>query len=366
MDIKTIKLVVPELIKLGQVPIFVGHRGMGKTEVMGQIAKAMGGDLHTWRLGQMSDPGDIIGLAQPTGQGTVKFMPPDHLPKNGRGIIFLDELNRAPKDLLQAMFEFVERGSFVSYKKPEGFGIVAACNPDQAGYTLETALEFDDAFADRMIFIKFEPSTDDWIAYGRQQEFDPSVLAYIAEHPQDLDGEIEPISLDFIKPSRRSWTRLSIIKKALGMSFPEHVLLEIMSGICGIPLSIKFMKYAKDFEKNIKPEQILNNYPSFKESVIASAESRHDLINASNGELLDFLRNAESISEQQVNNLLSYLIDIPKDMAWDLFAKINPSQFKCFSKDANKKAYATLFDNSTLVEKLSKEFFAENKSIAIK
>ena len=353
MNIATIKKLVPELIQLGQVPIFVGHRGMGKTEVMAQISESLGGELHTWRLGQMSDPGDIIGLAQPTDKGTVKFMPPDHLPQSGKGLIFLDELNRAPKDLLQAMFEFVERGSFISYKKPEGFGIVAACNPDQAGYTLETAIEFDQAFADRMIFIKFEPTVGDWTAYGQSKEFDPAVLAYISEHPQDLDGEVEPISLDFIKPSRRSWERLSKIKKALSEKFSENTILEVFSGICGAPLAIKFMKFAKDFETNIKPDQILNDYKSYKKVVLKTSETRHDLINASNEDLLRFLDHADPLSLEQARNLKEYLLDIPKDMSWSLLMQLGGSNFQCFS---DPEVYRSIFQAEDFAEQIRNHF----------
>lgn len=353
MDIKTIKQLVPELLKLGQVPIFVGHRGMGKTEVMGQIAKSMGGDLHAWRLGQMSDPGDIIGIAQPTDRGTVKFMPPDHLPTEGSGIIFLDEINRAPKDLLQAMFEFVEKGSFISYTKPEGFGVVAACNPDQAGYTLETAVEFDQAFADRMIFIKFEPTTSDWISYGKAKDFDPSVLAYISEHPQDLDGEIESINLDFIKPSRRSWERLSKIKKALSETFDENTLLEVYSGICGAPLAIKFAKFAKDFETNVKPEQVLNSYKSVKAVIKKSSEDRHDMINATNEELLTKIYGMNKISERQLSNLKEFLLDIPRDMSWNFILKVGSDCPKCLEK---KPAFDMFFEDEEFITTMRQHF----------
>lgn len=321
MKISDIKKVVPMLLEAGQVPCLVGHAGDGKTTVVEQIAKSMNGDIVTWRLGQTSDVGDIKGMPNLNENKQVtEFFPPAHLPKDGKGIIFLDEINRSHEDIIQCMFEFVERGRFESYKKPEGWGIVAACNPATAEYLTNKAFQ-EKALLDRMVFITFEPTPQEWLEYAKEAGFAPTTIAYYTENPQDLDGDREDINLNFIEPSRRSAERLSILD-GLYEQVGHGVFTELAMGIIGPERGVKYARFKQESEKTWKPSEILNQFDKLKSTVSEKANHRTDLVHRTNNDLISYLETTTKLSDQQVDNLIEYIKTLPSDLAGGLFWKI--------------------------------------------
>ena len=102
MKISDITRSVDYLFKANITPLLVGYHGIGKTSVVEQIAKRRNANLVVIRLGQMSDPGDLIGLAdfvrnQEGRAVNTVFAAPEFLPTKDTGvetIIFFDEINR--------------------------------------------------------------------------------------------------------------------------------------------------------------------------------------------------------------------------------------------------------------------------------
>ncbi len=75
--------------------MLTGRHGVGKSEVLTEFFAQKGMRVVSLFLGQMSDPGDLIGLPDRSGEVTV-FRPPYWFPVDGQPIVlFLDELNRA-------------------------------------------------------------------------------------------------------------------------------------------------------------------------------------------------------------------------------------------------------------------------------
>ena len=82
------------LISLRQ-PVFIwGAPGVGKSQVVAQIADELGLKLTDLRA-VLLDPVDLRGLPS-LGDGVAHWCPPSFLPSDGEGILFLDELNAAP------------------------------------------------------------------------------------------------------------------------------------------------------------------------------------------------------------------------------------------------------------------------------
>ena len=76
--------------------MLVGNHGIGKSEILTEYFSRKGMKVVPLFLGQMSDPGDLIGIPnRNTETGKTEFMPPYWLPLDGKPIVlFLDELNR--------------------------------------------------------------------------------------------------------------------------------------------------------------------------------------------------------------------------------------------------------------------------------
>ena len=79
-------------------------------------------------LGQMSDPGDLIGIPNRNeATGKTEFMPPWWFPLDGKPIVlFLDELNRARPEVLQTIMDLALNRTLAGRKLPEGSRIISA------------------------------------------------------------------------------------------------------------------------------------------------------------------------------------------------------------------------------------------------
>lgn len=87
--------------------MLVGNHGIGKSEILTEYFSRKGMKVVPLFLGQMSDPGDLIGIPnRNTETGKTEFMPPYWFPLDGKPIVlFLDELNRARPEVLQTIMK---------------------------------------------------------------------------------------------------------------------------------------------------------------------------------------------------------------------------------------------------------------------
>ena len=83
--------------------MLAGKHGIGKSKIITDFFEAKGQKVVTLFLGQMSDPGDLIGLPnKDEATGKTVFMPPYWFPTDGQPVVlFLDELNRARPEILK-------------------------------------------------------------------------------------------------------------------------------------------------------------------------------------------------------------------------------------------------------------------------
>ena len=84
-----------------------GKHGIGKSKIITDHFSAKGQKVVTLFLGQMSDPGDLIGLPNKDEKtGKTVFMPPYWFPTDNQPVVlFLDELNRARPEILQTIMD---------------------------------------------------------------------------------------------------------------------------------------------------------------------------------------------------------------------------------------------------------------------
>lgn len=111
-----------------------GAPGIGKTAALTQLAAGLGLPLTTV-IASVHEPSDFSGLpvigADPAVQG-VPLAPPDwavRLVRQGRGLLFLDELSTAPPAVQAALLRLVLERRVGSLQLPPGVRIVAAANP---------------------------------------------------------------------------------------------------------------------------------------------------------------------------------------------------------------------------------------------
>lgn len=178
-------------------------------------------------------------------------------PRLENGILFLDELNRAQDDVLQAVFQLVLDRAVGSYVLPPGWSVVVAGNYME-GYVVNG---FDDpAFLDRFCHIKLSPgeaTANEWASWMVNEYGDDAekVIQFALQNMKHLDGEPKG-ELGFqITPSRRSWSAVTrVLAACRELQVDEIVKLEVISGLIGTDLAISFC----NFDCPIQPLEVLN------------------------------------------------------------------------------------------------------------
>lgn len=179
-------------------PYIVGHTGIGKTQAPYQLAKELGYDgVINIRVGQMADSGDLTGIPcltefnphkfekmyaraiedikegklpegadfQSTAKTTTEFATPYFLPREGKYILYFDELNRSTDEIKQSLFQIVLERCMNTYKLPENTRLLASGNPPTDDYEVNT---FDAALTDRFCFLIQDFDYDEWFAYSKE------------------------------------------------------------------------------------------------------------------------------------------------------------------------------------------------------
>ncbi|MCJ7766704.1 MAG: MoxR family ATPase, partial [Thiovulaceae bacterium] len=107
MRSKEITSSVTSMIK-AQIPTFLwGPPGIGKSSIIKQIAKANAYAFIDLRLSLM-DPTDLKGIPFYDKElHQALWAPPSFLPREGQGILFLDELNSAPPAVQASAYQLI-------------------------------------------------------------------------------------------------------------------------------------------------------------------------------------------------------------------------------------------------------------------
>ncbi len=232
--------------------MLVGKHGIGKSRILEDYFASKNARVVTLFLGQMSDPGDLIGLPEKnTKTGKTDFMLPYWFPTDGKPVVlFLDELNRARPEVLQTIMDLTLNRKLAGKTLPEGSRIISAVNNGNE-YQLT---DLDPALVSRFNIYEFNPSVEDWLNWASSSGIDSRIINFITENPEFLDStdlEQETENLERT-PDRRSWERTSQIIK----NFAELGELQkpIVSGIIGNRATVSFFRFVME-----------HNYPSAKE-----------------------------------------------------------------------------------------------------
>lgn len=339
MFINTYKEALPYLIKAGITPMLVGNHGVGKSQANAQIVKDNDWYIVDLRLGTQ-EPADLIGLGDfgldENGKKiSTEFMPPKWLTDliqfckenpEKKAILFLDEINRARRDVLQAVFQLVLDKKLHTVELPENAHVVAAMNPNNDGYIVSDIS--DKAFLDRFCHIKLTPSTAEWFKYAEKKSFKPELISFLKDQPELLqDGTLTDISLDDIKPSRRSW---EAIHKLLEVETPAHLLRELVFGLVGVTAGQAFITSLKDTDKPINGEEIIKNFGKHKDKLTEYSDSktggRIQLVKHTCDSLHAYLENRNCLEEKderelkdkESKNLMKFLKLVPLEYSFNL------------------------------------------------
>lgn len=225
-----------------KIPTFLwGAPGIGKSSIIKQIAKDADIECIDLRLSLM-DPTDLKGIPFYDKEAhQALWAPPSFLPREGRGILFLDELNSAAPAVQASAYQLILDRKVGEYILPEGWAIVAAGNREGdrgVVYRLPSPL------ANRFVHIEMEVNVSDWRDWGLKSQIDARILAYIGFKNSALFG-FDPLKNERSFATPRSW---EAVHKILQSPLPSNLLLEAISGAVGEESAVNFLGFSKIME----------------------------------------------------------------------------------------------------------------------
>ena len=231
--------------------LLMGPPGIGKTQIMEQIARECGIGLvaytitHHTRQSAIGLPfisekeynGKMYSVTEYTMSEIIASVY-DKMEQTGlkEGILFIDEINCVSETLAPTMLQFLQCKTFGNQKVPEGWIIVAAGNPPEYNKSVR---DFDVVTLDRIKKIDVQENYEVWKEYAYQAEIHPAVMSYLDMKRENF-YRIETTVDGKVFATARGWEDLSQLLKVyeeIGQKADREVVHQY----------IQHWKIAKDF-----------------------------------------------------------------------------------------------------------------------
>lgn len=248
MQPKGIKQVLKYQLEHGSNPdkefgsIFLwGPPGIGKSRIVEDTAKELGVGCIDFRL-ILCDPTDLRGLPIPfkdatTGKDRVMWVPPDELPRSGRGFLFFDDFPTAPPLVQGSAYQIAIRPHQLGpYQLPTEWVIIAAGNRVE---DRSLAHRIPMALANRFHHYELDVNSDDWTDWALRNAINPNIIAFLKWRPKLLFA-FDAQTSENAFPTPRSW---EAAHRAIGL--PKSVLAETLEGTVGKGATAEFMAFLK-------------------------------------------------------------------------------------------------------------------------
>ena len=316
MSIKTFLNVASRLPKETSV-LLRGPHGIGKSQVVRKVAQFFKLPVTDRRLSQMTE-GDMVGLPSTDGEVT-RFNPPDWFKAacDKPVCLFLDEINRATPEVMQAAFQIVLDRELNGWRLHPETRVYAAVN-NSAAYTVN---EMDPALLDRFWTIDLTPSVEDWTSWAREIGIHSTVVDFIASNERWLDTpkDSEPGK---VAPSRRSWERLAVALTEAGVADnpKDEIFYPLCLGYVGTEATIAFHSFAKTVEDQVTGEEILNDYDKVKKRVEKLGQEKQNILVEKVTDTL--VKQGKVLNDVQGKNLQAFMKDLPGELRVAAWSKV--------------------------------------------
>lgn len=232
-----------EIPAVRQRPVLLlGAPGIGKTQIMEQIARECGIGLVSYTITHHTRQSAIgLPFISEKEYGGRKYAVTEYtmseivasvyekMEQTGlrEGILFIDEINCVSETLAPAMLQFLQCKMFGNQAIPEGWLIVAAGNPPEYNKSVR---EFDVVTMDRVRKIEVEPDYEAWREYAEKENIHPAVLSYLRGRPSSFyQMERTVDGRQFATP--RGWedlSRILYVYEQLGKTADREVVIQYL------------------------------------------------------------------------------------------------------------------------------------------
>lgn len=308
-----------------------GDHGIGKSMLGRQIAMIVQKNeglaeypVIDRRLSQVT-AGDIIGLPSTEGKVT-RFNPPDWYMQACKEpcFLFLDELNRAEQEVMQAAFQIVLDRELNGWKLHPQTRVMTAINTS-AMYNVN---EVDPALLNRFWVVDLELKTEEWVEWARSTDavFGGSVAEVIVDFiAQDEKWLRPPATYEpgKVQATPRSWDRCSkALVGAKVIDYPDNDLFyQITLGYVGVEAANALVDYAKSVDLRFTGDDVLNDYVAKVRPKIKGKRAQ-ELMNSAIEKLAELTEKLDTLTEAQGKNIAALVSDIPKELRVSAWTKL--------------------------------------------
>lgn len=246
-------------IKAKLVAMMDGSPGIGKSQIVHQIAKEYGLKIIDIRLSQC-DPTDLLGFPRIVGD-RAGYAPMNTFPLEGDPVpagyngwlLFFDEFNSASHAVQAATYKVVLDRMIGLYPLHKNVAIVCAGNLETDNAIVEA---MSTALQSRLAHLELVVDSKEWIDWASANGIDHRITSYIGFKP-GMIYTFKPDHSDKTYASPRTWEFANRLLKLCDTS--DKDLLPMLAGVISEGVAREFLTFCK----------IFNDLPSMA-SIIAS------------------------------------------------------------------------------------------------
>lgn len=217
---------IRDCLRIREIPYIAGPAGVGKSDVVAQVAEEFDLKLLDIRLSQMLTE-DLTGIPSldPVSK-KAKYNPFDTFPMEGdalpmnpamnqphRGwLIFLDELSSASEEILAAVYSLLLGHSVGGHKVHSKALIVGAGNrsTDSA-----IARDLPDTIVSRVLPVEMRADITDWTEWAKEKNVHSELVSFLNKYPDMLHSQVDPNKRGELEtfPTPRGWGKAAKVLK---------------------------------------------------------------------------------------------------------------------------------------------------------
>lgn len=268
----------------GSAVCLCGSTGVGKTDMITQLGEEFGKKVIILNSAIQSTE-DLIGYPYREGD-VMRWAKPEWFPEETESgcILFIDEINRAEKQVINALMPMLLNGELHSHKLPKGTWVATAINPDTEDYDMVNGFE-DKAIWSRLCIIEVKPDFDEWKKWLIQNgKYEKRIVDKMKEMLRKTEMDLPENTQT---PNNRSCTKcLDVLhyaadyNKSFGdIYYTQDVVNNAFRGICGFDFALEMANMVTEFiisglegEKSwesVLKEASVGNILQIKDEIIA-------------------------------------------------------------------------------------------------
>ena len=321
VDFKTFIELAPTVSNARFPVLMRGRHGIGKSQVVYQIAEAVKLPVVERRASQMTE-GDLVGLPVIKGN-TTSWNPPDwfKFACDNPCVLFFDEVDRATTEVRQGLFELTDSRKLNGWKLHKDTLIYAAINGGEHGSNYQVS-DMDPAELDRYSCWDLEPTVEDWLVWAKER-VNTVIWDFINQNPKHLEhnDDVEP---NKVYPSRRSWDRLNqTLCKANLVEEASPALFTLAGAFVGFEAAVSFNDFVKNYDRQVTTDDLLDGkaWDKIEKFQINDHNALIEKLEAT-----DVFTN--ELPEKRVGNLAEYFVNLPSECAMSLWMKMGKGNNK--------------------------------------